>query len=253
MIEKIKTLFWFILRPSHWRYMLELIIRKFRPDHDSPECRANATNWARECAVSVVDALEIVGLGSEIFQVDKALLLEAEERAKKSAVEMGGSADLNLLFSVVKNAKPKRIIETGVAYGWSSLIILEGLKGLDDCKLISVDMPYPKANNEDFVGIAVPERLRQNWEIVRKPDRNGLKQAIARHGGEVDLFHYDSDKSWWGRKFAFPLMWKHLRKGGVFISDDIQDNMFFAQFVSENTLKYAVTEFADKYVGIIVK
>ena len=49
-------------------------------------------------------------------------------------------------------------------------------------------------------------------------------------GGSIDLCHYDSDKSWWGRAYAF-LLWKALKPGGLFISDDIQDNMFFAEFV----------------------
>jgi hypothetical protein len=56
-------------------------------------------------------------------------------------------------------------------------------------------MPYPKMNNEAFVGIVVPERLRGSWQIIREPDRCGLEKAIA-HGGTMDLCHHDSDKSW---------------------------------------------------------
>ena len=41
--------------------------------------------------------------------------------------------------------------------------------------------------------------------------------------------------------------------GGIFPSDDIEDNLAFKEFVVENTLNYYVVEFANKYVGIIIK
>jgi len=114
-------------------------------------------------------------------------------------------------------------------------------------------MPYPKMNNEAFVGIVVPERLRGSREIIREPDRPGIKKAIARAGGIIDLCHYDSDKSWWGRQYGYPLLWNALRSGGIFISDDIQDNMAFADFVAECQLNFSVTEYGGKYIGIVRK
>jgi hypothetical protein len=48
-------------------------------------------------------------------------------------------------------------------------------------------MAYPKMNNDAFVGIVVPERLRGQREIIRAPDRRGLEKAIASHGGIIDL------------------------------------------------------------------
>src|SRR5262249_40277160 len=144
-----------------------------------------------------------------------------------SAVRMGGPGDVNLLYAAVKLSGAWRVVETGVAYGWSSLAILAALDGRDGARLVSVDMPYPKINNEAFVGIAVPERLRGRWRLIHAPDRHGLERAIAEAGGTIDLCHYDSDKSWWGRQYGFPLLWEALRPGGVFISDDVQDNMAF--------------------------
>jgi len=114
-------------------------------------------------------------------------------------------------------------------------------------------MPYPKMGNESFVGIVVPERFKTNWSLVRLPDRPGVRKAIALHNGKIDLCHYDSDKSWYGRNYAFPLLWDALVEGGVFISDDIQDNMAFAEFVEEKKLAFAVTESEGKYVGILRK
>ena len=119
--------------------------------------------------------------------------------------------------------------------------------------MVSVDMPYPKMNNEAFVGIVVPDALRPEWTLIRLPDRNGLKRAIAQFSGSIDFAHYDSDKSYYGRGFAYPLIWQALVPGGVFISDDIQDNMRFAEFVGEKGVPFAVTECAGRYVGICRK
>lgn len=107
--------------------------------------------------------------------------------------------------------------------------------------------------NEEFVGIVVPEDYRKNWLLIREPDRRGLQKAIRAVGGQVDLCHYDSDKSWWGRAYGFPLMWQALRPGGLFVSDDIQDNFFFAEFAKSKSMPFAVTESQGKFVGLIRK
>ena len=160
---------------------------------------------------------------------------------------------MNLLYTAVAISGARRIVETGVAYGWSSLAILAALEGRESAKLVSVDMAYPKMNNEAFVGIVVPERLHGQWEIIREPDRRGLEKAIARLDGIIDLCHYDSDKSWYGRQYGYELLWNAMRPGGVFISDDIQDNMAFAEFVSEKGARFGVTQSHNKFVGVALK
>ncbi len=67
-------------------------------------------------------------------------------------------------------------------------------------------MPYAKLNNEPFVGIVVTESLRPSWTLIRLPDRNGLNRAIAQFNGTIDFAHYDFDKTYYGRDFAYPLI-----------------------------------------------
>jgi predicted O-methyltransferase YrrM len=255
MIEKFQTAAWFAQRPNFWAFARDLAVRKFRPERDGPEDVRSASDWAAERVVSVAEALKIIGLygQGEIPILSPALLEEARKRVEKCTVRMGGAGDINLIFAAVLLSGTRRVIETGVALGWSSLAILAALEKCEGKMLISVDMPYPKMNSEPFVGLAVPERLRGNWEIIREPDRHGLEKAIARMGGTIDLSHYDSDKSWWGRQYAYPLLWRALRPGGIFISDDIGDNISFAEFVAARKMVFAVTEFEGKYVGIARK
>lgn len=253
MFEKAKTAIWFAGRPTFWAHGAELARRKFLPDYDKTELRDKAGAWAASQAVPIGEALARLGISGELRCMSKSALETGRERARQSAVEMGGPGDLDLLFDAVRLTGSKRVVETGVAYGWSSLAILSAMAETGGGHLWSVDMPYPKQGNERFVGIVVPEELRSSWTLIREPDRKGLEKAIRAAGGQLDLCHYDSDKSWHGRGYAFPLLWEALAPGGLFISDDIQDNLYFAEFVKEKGLTYSITESDGKYVGLFRK
>ena len=257
MIEKLKTLIWFSRRFRFWRHALSLFARKFYKNRDSEILRSEATLWASERFVSVEEALIKIGfdLTNNIidYQLPQKVIQEGKLLANKSEVAMGGAGDLNLLYAASKLSKAEKILETGVAYGWSSLAILESISDKDDAKLISVDMPYPKMNNEDFVGIVVPKHLLKKWQLIREPDRNGIKKALSIFNGTIDFCHYDSDKSYYGRAFAYPILWDALKTKGIFISDDIQDNFAFKEFVEIKNINFAITKAEDKYIGIIYK
>jgi predicted O-methyltransferase YrrM len=256
MLEKLKTALWFLRNPPFWAQAIELARRKLTGADRHEAWRRQATDWAAERAVSAQEALERVGIYQPTVdpfpQLPETLVEDAERRADTAQVAMGGPGDLGLLYAAVALTKPRSVIETGVAYGWSSLAILAAMKEMGG-RLISVDMPYAKMNNEPWVGVAVPDALRANWTLIREPDRNGLEKAIAAAGGRIQLCHYDSDKSYPGRQYAYPLLWKALEPGGLFISDDIQDNFAFRDFCKENGLDFQVTESAGKFVGLVRK
>jgi predicted O-methyltransferase YrrM len=257
MLNKLKTIYWFIVRPNYWRHMIDYSIRKFKTDHDTLSLREDATNWAKSQSISIKEALKVFSFVSNnsdefpILPID--LIKEAEALAFKSEVKMGGAGDIDLIYALTKLSRAINVVETGVAYGWSSLSILYALKDVKGSKLVSIDMPYPRMNNEDFVGIVVPNKLRSKWKLIREPDRNGITKAIKYFGNKIDLCHYDSDKSYWGRCYGYPLLWNALSPGGIFISDDIQDNFSFREFAESKKLKFAIVECEKKYVGIIQK
>jgi predicted O-methyltransferase YrrM len=250
------TLIWFAGRPRYWDHGARLVLRKAFDRRDGPEARRAAEAWAAERVQPIEAILATLGLVDDTTSIPRMsadLRREGERRAASSPVEMGGAADLDLLHALVKLSGARRVIETGVAFGWSSLAILAALDGREDAVLASVDMPYPRRNNDDFVGIVVPERLRSRWTLIRAPDRTGIKPALARLGGAIDLAHYDSDKSWQGRHFAYTILWEALVPGGIFVSDDIQDNLVFRDFVHARKLDFAVSETAGKFIGIARK
>lgn len=255
MLEKIKTLLWFIKRPEMYSQMLSLLSQRISPN-SMEDTREEATQWCHTHATDTQAFLASLGL-TEIASLAEShpeAITYAESKVSLAPSEMGGMADLDLLYNITLYKKPSSVLETGVAHGGSSLAILAGLQKIGSGELYSTDMPYPKMNNESFVGAAVPEDLRKHWTLVRKPDRAGLKD-IFQKTDYIELCHYDSDKSYVGRKWAYPRIWSRLAKNGIFISDDIQDNVAFREFVEELGLPYSIIYYPpeDKYIGIVVK
>ena len=257
MIEKFRTGLWFLRRPSFWWHALALVGRKLRNAARHERSRPQATAWAAERSTSPEKALAFFGLYDQAVgpfpAVPENLITEGEERARSAKAVMGGPADLDLLYAAVVLTRPQSVVETGVAYGWSSLVILAAMELNSAGKLVSVDMPYVKRDNDPWVGVVVPNSLRHRWKLFREPDRNGLEKAIATCGGAIDLCHYDSDKSYAGRRYAYPRLWHALRPGGVFISDDIQDNFGFRDFCHSHGLQFQVTKSAGKFIGVARK
>ena len=252
MLNKILFIIWFVLRPKYYQHFFYLIISKFLTNHDTLKNKKKAHEWAVANALPYIDAMQKLGLDSDLIGLDQKTILEANKLKSKSFVKMGGASHVHLLYDCVRSIKAKKVIETGVAYGWSSLAILKGLNK-NDGKLYSVDMPYPRKKNEKYVGIVVPEYLRKNWILIRKPDRPGIIEALNKAGEQIDLCHYDSDKSWWGRHYAYHILWDSLKSRGLFISDDIQDNLYFSKFIEKKSSKFAVVEYEGKFIGIARK
>ena len=253
MLNKVLIVIWFILRPKYYLHFYSLVKRKFLFNYDTLDNSRKAHEWAIANAVPYKDALQKLNIRGNTIGLDEDTILQGKKLEEKSSVKMGGSGHIHLLYDCVRLINAHNVIETGVAYGWSSLAILKALSENNSGRLFSVDMPYPRKKNELDVGIVVPQNLRKNWTLIRRPDNPGINIALGKAGTKIDLCHYDSDKSWWGRNYAYPILWNSLNFNGLFISDDIQDNLYFAEFVKKYSLNFAVVEFNGKFVGLIRK
>lgn len=254
IVEKLKTAAWFVKRPEFLPQVFQVLKRKRNTKlENSTEA---STAWCKEKAVNVSEALKLLHSYDgfqELSEYFPDILDRAQLAQSKCPVKMGGQGAISFLYQLCKANKVKTVVESGVAYGWSSLAILLAIKDTDGATLISNDMPYIKMDNDDFVGCVVPGSLRSKWELQRMPDVTGLPMAFKKLNRSIDLFHYDSDKSYTGRMWASPIIWNHLREGGLFVSDDINDNLAFKHFSETVGREAVIIEHLGKYVGVIRK
>ena len=255
--SKIRTLGWFLRRPRLMPQAVELVLRKLRPRRDLPQHRREATAWCEAVGLSTETLLDRLGCRpARAFDValTEAQWAEARDAAARCPETMGGPGHLELLYSCAEAIGAERCIETGVAYGWSSLAILASVCARPTARLISTDMPYVQKSLDSWVGCVVPDAWRAQWTLVREADRSALPRVLDELR-VLDLAHYDSDKSYYGRMWAYPKLWDALRSGGILISDDIQDNLGFKEFVEGlgPDVVWGVVEWEQKWVGAILK
>lgn len=226
-----RTLLFHLRHPGHFPFLWRLLRQRLKGNGGGSleESREQSTAL---CESRVVERTTIVGIpsGDESFASRYAsLLIDANSRAQASGQKLGGAADASLLFRLAKTLKAQRVLETGVAYGWSSLALLLAIRENGGGTLISTNLHYREYHDESAVGCVVPEDLRADWDIYREADGMALPK-ILRKEAAFDLCHYDSDKSYAGRMKSYPLLWQGLRVGGTFVSDDIGDNLAFFHF-----------------------
>ena len=193
-------------------------------------------------------------LWEESITQSKILEQNANKILKNIKYNLGGGADYKLLYFLTRYLSPKNVLETGVGAGFSSYAILSALQKNGKGTLYSSDFPYFRIKDpEEFIGIVVKKNLRKNWNLFIEGDENNLPK-IFKMVKKIDIFSYDSDKTYSGRSKTLKKVSKFLTEDSVIIMDDIQDNSFFYDYIKENKISnWKVFKFNNKYLGIIGK
>ena len=259
--EKLRTLGWYLRRPRLYRELGRRIVRaQVTTPRLQQKLDADKTKGKQWCAERVQDEaslLKALGLDpkpASLSEHHPELWQAAHAAVDACPVKMGGPADVDLLYNLVRHLPAVRVLETGVANGWSSLAVLAAMEDRGRGELVSTDMPYAKMNNEAWVGCAVQESLRHRWTLYRLPDRDGLPKALKKLGS-LDLAHHDSDKSYGGRMYVYEACWPAIRAGGALLSDDIEDNFAFRDFAKRvGRTPYVFSKAkAGNYAGALIK
>jgi len=132
-----------------------------------------------------------------------------------------------LCYLACRLTTPEAVVETGVAYGVSSAFMLKALEQNGRGTLHSVDLPPLRREYERFWGVAVPDGLREGWQLHRGSSRRVLP-GLLRETGPVDLFIHDSLHTRRNMRREFDAAWSHLRPGGILLADDVERNRAFA-------------------------
>jgi predicted O-methyltransferase YrrM len=169
-----------------------------------------------------------------------------ERRADLRSVGGGTGLYNEVLYLLIRSFQPARVVETGVAYGFSSAYILRALEDNGEGTLYSIDRPnaavggYRNADGQldsvylgslSQLGAIVPPELRGRWHVKVGTSRDQLPDLLESIG-TIDAFFHDSDHSATNMAWEFQEAWSHLRAKGVLIADDVSSNSVFDDFVA---------------------
>jgi predicted O-methyltransferase YrrM len=173
---------------------------------------------------------------SEQFGVDAALLhaeylasdfrrwygaRRRELRQFGGPQRLGTPADLTpeALYLVVRAAKPRVVVETGVLYGASSAHILAALARNGEGELYSIDLP--NESHEPPHDFLVPDELSGRWTLVVGDSRCELP-TLLRRLSTIDLFYHDSLHTFQHMTWEYQAALPHLTARGILSSHDVR-------------------------------
>ena len=145
-----------------------------------------------------------------------------------SNIPQAWSASHNLLqiyFVICRVLKPHVVVETGVATGISSALLLRELARIESARLISIEMPGLGRADLTYIGSSVPSHLKSNWTPVVAPAVPALRN-MRNLFGKVDIFIHDSDHAYDNQLREYRIAMTLLAPGGILVSDDVNNDAF---------------------------
>ena len=214
----------------------------------------NSENFNRSSAP--VQLHDLVLIGGSFFDSPMKIIESLKNSPDNKLLEKGdfyplfynsNPRTLELLKMLIKELRPKTVIETGVANGISTRQILSSFKEfhLGDSKLYSFDFDYR---------VGTPDLLSDpqfNFVVIdsQKSFLDAMKEIKS-----VDLFYHDSDHSYYNQMLEYETAWKILNpKNGVLISDDINWSNAFLDFCKKVNRTPLLLSDGAKFAGIICK
>lgn len=150
-------------------------------------------------------------------------------------------------FIIVRLLQPDLVVETGVKWGEGALFLTEALKLNGSGKLVSFDVGFDDSQTTyeyppqaDQVGFLVPEENREYWELV-------IGDSITRMETElpqlppVDFFYHDSLHTYDHMLGEFETVLHYMSSVGALMSEDIDQNTAWDDFVEENRERFSHT------------
>jgi predicted O-methyltransferase YrrM len=162
-------------------------------------------------------------------------------------------AEISLCSAVwcaATHARPEVVVETGVAHGVTSRVILEALRQGGRGHLSSIDLPHPLDDRlHAQTGAAVTDECRERWSYLEGSSRDRLPPLVA-EVGRVDLFVHDSLHTAKNVLFEMELAASVMQPGGIMLVDDIKSHNGFATFARRHPdYRTIVCESEDK-IGV---
>jgi hypothetical protein len=144
----------------------------------------------------------------------------------------GDQALVRAIWCLVRHRKPRHVVETGVAHGFTSRFILEAMARNGFGHLWSIDLPPLDPVMRSRIGIAITEALKHRWTLIEGSSRRELPLLLDQLG-EIDLFVHDSLHTEANVRFEMREAWLKLAVNGAMVVDDIDTNWGFRNAARE--------------------
>jgi len=164
---------------------------------------------------------EALGVDASAYAAAKAHFRAPDAEAGPEGSSWDASNGLQSLLNVcIRLLAPDRMVETGVARGYSTAVALMTMHDLARGQLFSVELPRVLGDGQAAVGSVVPDALKSRWTLKLGPSRTTLP-LILREASPIDIFLHDSDHTYASQTFEYRTAWPHIRSGGLLLSDDV--------------------------------
>lgn len=138
-----------------------------------------------------------------------------------------------LLYVLVRAARPRRIVETGVRPGYSTAWMLAALDANGEGELTSLG-PGPTAGRatgvrDIGVGQFVAPSLRSRWTLALGNTEDRLRE-ILQNSPRIDLFFYDNGPVEARARFELRAAWEALSEQGILLAHHVDANHAWSDF-----------------------
>lgn len=153
-------------------------------------------------------------------------------RGSFSGWDDGDAGLARAAWCIARHTRPGVVVETGVARGLTTRIVLEALEANGHGQLYSIDLspPLDQDRLSHETGAAVTDKLKPRWTLIEGSSRRRLP-GLLRELGTIDMFIHDSRHTRRNICFELKLAWSALRPGGMILADDIQGTVAFEECV----------------------
>lgn len=210
--------------------------------------------WDRVVAETLVDASSVPG-AAQVFERQAYLENYLAELARKFRARYGaGSIELNdalFLYWLVRQTKPRRIVQCGAFNGLASAFMMLALAKngpdgtltiIDQCPVFDPEDPSWTVEGKIY-GAVLPPRKTSAWMVpdqyharlqILNGEVSGLLPKVVDDLDAIDLFYYASDHAYHHIMSAFEQANRKLRKGGLVVAVDVAWNASLWDFANRH-------------------
>lgn len=135
----------------------------------------------------------------------------------------GGSAFF--VYALIRGFAPRTVLETGIANGHSTFVILSALEQNGVGRLVSVDV-------DASTGSLLADLDKSRWDqrVLDESHRRRSFQHLVSTLEEIDLFLHDSDHTYRWQRVEYETVHPRMAASSLMLSDDVDASRAFLEF-----------------------